>query len=87
LGLEVAVAEGVPRIEDISAHSVGMGGAGLVALAPGGAGHAHVPNIDFVSVGPTVALLVPEREKLYKITTNYFELANYRHVCLSYPPN
>ncbi len=53
-----AVAEGVPCVVDTPTHSVDLGGARLVALAPEGAGHVHVPNLDFVSVGPTVALLV-----------------------------
>jgi hypothetical protein len=54
-----AVAEGVPCIVDTPAHSVGLGGARLVALVPGGAGCARVPDLDFISMGPTVALLVP----------------------------
>jgi hypothetical protein len=53
------VAEGLSRVADTPIHSVGLGGAGLVALALGGAGRAHVPDLDFMSVGPTVALLVP----------------------------
>jgi hypothetical protein len=53
-----AVVEGVPCLVDTPAHSVGVGGAGLVAPAPGGAGCAHVLNLDFVSKGSTVALLV-----------------------------
>jgi hypothetical protein len=51
--------EGVPLIEETSAHSVGAGGARLVALVPGGASCACVFDLDFVSVGPTVTLLVP----------------------------
>ncbi len=54
-----AVAERVPRVVDTPTHSVGLGGAGLVACAPGGAGCAHVPDLDFMSVGPEVAQLVP----------------------------
>jgi hypothetical protein len=54
-----AVAERVPRVVDTLAHGVGSGGARLVACVPGGAGCAHVPDLDFMSVGPAIALLVP----------------------------
>jgi hypothetical protein len=43
---QCAVAEGVPCIVDTPTHSVGAGGARLVALAPGGAGCACVPDLD-----------------------------------------
>ena len=56
---QCTVLEGVPCIVDTSTHSVGMGGAGLVVLVPGGAGCTCVLDLDFVSVGLTVALLVP----------------------------
>jgi hypothetical protein len=49
----------VPRIVHTPAQSVGLGGARLVALVAGGAGRACVPDLDFMSIGPTVALLVP----------------------------
>jgi hypothetical protein len=52
------VVEGVPRLVDIPAHSVGLGGAELVARTPGGAGYGCVPVLDFMSVVPAVALLV-----------------------------
>jgi hypothetical protein len=47
---QCVVAEGVPLVEDTSAHSVSAGGAGLVALTLGGAGYFCVPNLGFVSV-------------------------------------
>ncbi len=52
---------GSRRGTDTPAHSVGSGGAGLVALAPGGASCACVPDLYFMSMEPTVALLVPGR--------------------------
>jgi hypothetical protein len=56
-----AVAEGVSCVVDTPTHSVGSIGTGLVARALGGAGRACVPDLDFMSVGPTLALLVPGR--------------------------
>jgi hypothetical protein len=47
------------RVVDTSAHCVGLGGSGLVARTPGGAGRAHVSDLDLMSAGPAVALLVP----------------------------
>jgi hypothetical protein len=53
------VAERVLHVVNTSAHCVGSGGSGLVAHAPGGAGCARVSDLDLMSVGPAVALLVP----------------------------
>jgi hypothetical protein len=53
------VVERVPCVVGTPAHSVCLDGTGLVACAPGEADCACVPNLDFMSVGPAVALLVP----------------------------
>jgi hypothetical protein len=53
------VAERVPRVVDTSAHCVGLGSSGLVAHASKGAGCTCASDLDLMSVGPAVALLVP----------------------------
>jgi hypothetical protein len=49
----------VPCVVRTPVHCVGVGGAGLVACTPEGAGCACMTDLDLVPVGPAVALFVP----------------------------